>query len=136
MKKEMSLSKEKLILHTLYGAVWIVYGILKMFDHAIVNFIAAVVLFVPVLLRVVYVAKEGVGLGDEMSDYHMMKAKAETLEILAFIAILLFLFQEVFELAISLPFLRVSVVSVGAFIVGIKEFLVGILFAKYEKEGE
>ena len=100
-EKGMSLSKEKLILHTLYGAVWIVYGILQMFDHAIVNFIAAVVLFVPVLLRVVYEAKDGVGLGDEMSDYHMMKAKAETLEILAFIAILLFLFQEVFELAIS-----------------------------------
>lgn len=136
MKKELSLVQETLLLNTLYGIFWIIYGVLQMFDHVVVNFIASVFLFVPMLMRIIYIRKNGLGMSDEMSERNMMKAKSETLEILTFMAILLFVFREIFGFVATLPYIQFSIVSACAFVVGIKEVLVGILFAKYEKEGE
>ena len=140
MKTELSLIKSKCLTYVLAGIGWLFYGVLSIFDNLVCSLLASVVLLVCVSMSIKSqnVACEP---DDEMSEYDLIKAKAHTMDWLQKIMCIVFLlFSIVGILHEFLPDiqakLNISLKIIISAILGITEISIGLLFVKYEKDGE
>ena len=139
MKKEMSVVAQIFWCKTVLGLLWLSVGITHMFDSFAANMIHIALLICVVLLLVIFL-KAGLDAKleayDEMSDYHLMKAKATTHDVLHYVFCLGAI---IFSLAwsfLKMPNSPWHRIVPGSFflLMGIRDLITGITFRRLEAE--
>lgn len=139
MKKEISVVAQVFLCKTILGLLWLVVGITHMFNTFVFNIIHLASLLCALLLLVVFV-KAGLDSKleayDEMSDYHLMKAKATTHDVLHYVFCLGAI---IFSLAwsfLKMPNIPWHRIVPGSFflLMGLRDLITGITFRRLEAE--
>lgn len=133
MKKEISLVLVNFLDSVVVGTAWIGFGISGFFDNKMSSIIGAILLLTAsaAIFFSIFAKTQG---SDEMSRFHLIKARAATLKI--FLLIILFVYLVIYILkALSIPF-SLSLLEFVPFILGIINILSGALFIKYERNGD
>ena len=138
MKKEhsiMSIGTQSFLGSVVVGMIWIVVGIIRLFDNPILDIIHFVLL-VSAFSLMVFIMKANREEDDEMSSYNFTKAKAKTCDFMhlvccgiAIIALLLFALFE--DYIVSWPRIVVSIIFL---LIGIQDVITGIVFHTLEAE--
>lgn len=122
-KEPMSLSKKYNIRYTIDGLAWLLYAVVNLIpgDGIPLKIVCIILLLIAVICSVVsLVAKSGTE--DEMSDLHINKAKAMTLDY----TISVFLIFGV--ISIFLGRLEIDIRKLYPFVIGVVQLLTGVLF--------
>lgn len=140
MNKGLNLVTSKYISYLTNGIGWLLYGILSIFKNPIFTIASCIVLLICVIWSIIslVISTEP---EDEMSKYNLMKAKAATTDRLKLILCIILLFITVAKISIkSIPFINdhitVGIALVIPLLLGVTEIMTGLLFVKYEKDGE
>lgn len=137
---KLNLLKSTYLSYFISGAGWLIFGILSVFDDAVLNFIASVFFFIGVLSGI-KIKNSSIENEDEMSEQNLIKAKAATLDILRFVVCFLLIFIIVISLISKIipkvnEIVDVNITFVFAMIFTFIQFSVGVHFFKFEKDGE
>ena len=136
MKNKISLSTSKCIAYIANGIGWLLFCILSMFDNQICSLIASVVLVICVVMSITSCRFTN-EVEDEMSEYNLMKAQAATMYWLkTIICVILLLFALIKLFNFDGINYKADLSFVISMVFATTEILTGILFVKYEKDGE
>ena len=140
MKKEMNLVTSICFAYVFNGLGWLAYTLLSIFDNPVCSIIASLVLFICIVMSITsrFFSTED---DDEMSEYNLMKAKATTMDWLKIIiCVILLLFMVLGLLHTFIPAIKenikISLALITPLLLGITDISIGLLFVKYEKDGE
>lgn len=131
--------ESKILVYIGNGSAWLAYGVLSLFDNIVCVILSTVFLlcgFASLLLGMSSKEKD-----DEMSNHNLLKAKANTMDYLKIIVLVILMFISVIGLLhMIFPSINenvfVSLKTVVSMIIGISEIMIGVLFLKYERDGE
>lgn len=140
MSKEISLVKSKFVTYFVNGIGWLAYAVLSLFNNKICSLMASVILLICVVLSFwgLHASNEE---DDEMSLQSMYKAKALTIDwfkpVLCLIMLLLIVLELLSRFFPVIDYnIEVRATLIVPIIMGVIDVLVGLLFVKYEKDGE
>lgn len=139
MSKKIGLIESKILVYIGNGSAWLAYGVLSLFDNMVCVILSTVFLLcglASLLLGMSSKEKD-----DEMSNHNLLKAKARTMDNLKIIVLVILMFISVIGLLhMIFPLINenifVSLKTVVSTIIGVSEIMIGVLFLKYERDGE
>ena len=140
MKKEMNLTTNRFVIYLAKGIGWLLYTFLLLWNNPICSILASFLLLICLILSISF-ALYPTEPDDEMSKHHLTKAKSKTLDALGLIfATLLVVFSAIALLHKFIPavneIINVKIDLIIPLTIGITDVMVGLLFWKYEKDGE
>ena len=132
-EKTMPLVKSIVIQYLIGGLAWFGYGFTLLFDNLPCKIIAALLMLIALTcsLITIFCKKES---QDEMSNVHMIKAKAASCNFIHEIALVLGIIVPItiiFNVNILIPLKFLFPI-----ILGIIRIIIGIMFVYYEKVGD
>ena len=135
MKRKMSISTQSFLGSIVIGLLWIVVGIVRIFDNPFLEIIH-IILLALVLTVMFIVIKANREEDDEMSHYNDLKAKAKTRDIMQFVyggsaiisAVVFGLLQNQ-----EISWVRI-IISIFFILMGIQDIITGIVFHSLEAE--
>ena len=140
MKKKMNLVTSRCVTYLTKGLGWLMYTVVSIFDNPICSLIASLILLACVIVSITSIFSTNEP-DDEMSRYNLMKAKADTLDRLNVIfALILAVVSAIALLHRYIPVvsetINVNLMLIIPLTLGITDTVTGLLFVKYEKDGE
>ncbi len=130
-KEPMSLSKKYNIRYTIDGLAWLLYAVVNLIpgDGIPLKIVCIILLLIAVICSVVsLVAKSDTE--DEMSDLHINKAKAMTLDYTISALLILGI------ISIFLGHLEIDIRKLYPFVIGVVQLLTGVLFWLEERTSD
>ena len=134
MKKKFSLRTKNLIGNVICGAFWFIAGVFEHWDNTMSKIIVVVALSCAVATSVFELWLRSVE-GDEMSEYHYLKAKSYVFDSMILVLPLLFCFNSLYDTFSGEPFFT----NVGGWLlmfIGFLRIMSGVYFARFERKGD
>lgn len=136
-KNELSITDQIKIRYAKHGFSWILTGILRFFDNIPCRILSTIALAVSIyfLVKYMFANKEA---EDEMATQNLWKAKAYTLDQMKIIFCLALLAMTTLNFFTNQYFLAANIeqvlVPIAFLIMGVENFLIGIIFHYLDKE--
>lgn len=139
MNKKIGLIESKTLLYVGNGTAWLAYGVFSLFDNTVCKILSIVFLLCGITSLILGMTSREKD--DEMSKHNLLKAKATTMDLTKISILFVLMINTVLGLLHTFfPSLNetifVSIKTVVPMIIGILEIVTGVLFLKYERDGE
>lgn len=139
MSRKISLIESRILMYIGNGIAWFVYGVLSFFNNVVCDILSAVFLVVGIIVLILGMSSKEKD--DEMSRHNLLKAKANTMDLLKIIILIVLSISSAIGIMRTLfPSLNeivfLSIKTVVPLIIGGSEIMTGSLFLKYERDGD
>ncbi|MBQ7573871.1 MAG: hypothetical protein IJT23_06390 [Clostridia bacterium] len=140
MKKGLSLVTSTFLTYVINGVGWLIFAVAQMMDVSILSLCIAILPPICIIMsaKAERSSKES---SDEMSQHNLMRAKTmcvDSFRLIASAILVVLVFMSLLHTLVPAfkGSIEVDLIVIIPLLLGIAQIVIGILFAKYEKDGE
>lgn len=139
MSKKIGLIESRILVYIGNGSAWLAYGVLSLFDNIVCVILSIVFLLFGITSLILGVSSKEKD--DEMSKHNLLLAKATTIDWLKVIILVVLVLNSMLGLLHTIfPSLNetifIGIKTIVPTIIGVSEIMTGLLFLKYQRDGE